>query len=76
MNFDKYGCLIQYPSDTGKKKKSIHVKAYENRLTHLSLDIHFEVYGLCFNLLKIILFKPTNFHSAGGLDFLLNTHFI
>lgn len=75
MNFDKYGCLILYPSDT-EKKKSIHVKAYENRLTHLSLDIHFEVYGLCFNLLKKILSKPTNFQSAGGLNFLLNTHFI
>lgn len=62
MNFDKYGCLIQNPSDTGKKK-SIHVKAYENRLTHLSLDTHFEVYGICFNLLekkKFGLIPPTS----------------
>lgn len=50
VNFDKYGCLIQYPSDTEKKKNQYMLKR-ENRLTHLSLDTHGEVDGLCFNLL-------------------------
>lgn len=50
MNFDKYGCLIQFPSDTEKKNQ--YMLKHENRLTHLSLDTQVEVDGLCFNLLE------------------------
>lgn len=46
MNTDKYGCLIQNPSNSERKKKNQYMLKHENGLTQLSLDTLFEAYGL------------------------------